>query len=137
MEFKLNEIDKSKREVEFEIPYADLAPYFDKSYKKYQKKVEIPGFRKGKAPLSMLKRMYGEMIENGSLEDVANDVFRDYLKENHVHPISEGDLTDMNYEPKGTFTFKIQYEVLPEFELTKYKDFDLLQVHYNLYLLFF
>src|SRR5207245_1147497 len=102
VEFKLNVIDKTKQEVEFEIPYADLAPYFEKSYKKYQKKAAIPGFRKGKAPLPMLKRMYGEMIEQGSLEDVANDVFRDYLKENHVHPVSEGALTDLNFEPKGT-----------------------------------
>jgi len=131
VEFKLNEIDKTKQEVEFEIPYADLAPYFEKGYKKYQKKVEVPGFRKGKAPLSMLKRMYGDMIEQGSLEDVANDVFRDYLKENHVHPISEGALTDLNYEPKGTFTFKIVYEVLPEFELSKYKDFEVSKTVYN------
>ncbi len=131
MEFKINEIDKSKREVEFEIPYADLEPHFEKAYKKYQKKAVIPGFRKGKAPVSMLKRMYGDMIEQGSLEDVANDVFRDYLKEQHVHPLGEGALTDINFEPKGTLIFKVKYEIKPDFELNKYKDFEVTKTVYN------
>lgn len=121
MEFKINKIDDVKQEVEFEIPYADLAPYFEKSYKKYQKKAEIPGFRKGKAPLTMLKRMYGDLIEQGSLEDVANEVYRGYLEENHVHPLGEGSLIDMNYELKSMFTFKIKYEVKPEINLNEYK----------------
>jgi trigger factor len=63
MEFKINKIDAVKQEVEFELSYSDLAPFFEKAFKKYQKKAEISGFRKGKAPVSMIKRMYGEMIE--------------------------------------------------------------------------
>ena len=121
MEFKVNKIDDTKQEVEFEIPYTDLTPHFEKAFKKYQKKASIPGFRKGKAPISMLRRMYGDLIEQGSLEDVANDVFRDYLMDNHVHPLSEGSLVDMNYEPKNIFTFKVKYEVKPEITLNEYK----------------
>ncbi len=121
MEFKINKLDDVKQEVEFEISYADLAPYFEKSYKKYQKKAEIPGFRKGKAPISMLKRMYGDMIEQGSLEDVANEMYRNFLEENHIHPLSEGALVDMDYEPKQVFKFKVKYEVKPEINLADYK----------------
>ncbi len=121
MEFKVNKIDDVKQEVEFEITYADLTPYFEKAYKKYQKKAEIPGFRKGKAPVSMLKRMYGDMIEQGSLEDVSNDIYREYLENNHVHPLGEAALVDMDYEPKSLFKFKIKYEVKPDINLAEYK----------------
>ncbi|MCC7158988.1 MAG: trigger factor, partial [Ignavibacteria bacterium] len=121
MEFKINKLDDVKQEVEFEISYGDLAPYFEKSYKKYQKKAEIPGFRKGKAPISMLKRMYGDMIEQVSLEDVANEMYRNFLEENHVHPLSEGALVDMDYEPKQLFKFKVKYEVKPEINLADYR----------------
>ncbi len=121
MEFKLNKIDAVKQEVEFELSYTDLAPHFDKAIGKYQKKAEIPGFRKGKAPLSMIKRMYGDMIEQASLEDVANDVYKNYLDENHVHPLGEAQMVDMDYEPKQVFKFKIKYEIKPEFELADYK----------------
>ncbi|HRJ84773.1 MAG TPA: trigger factor [Ignavibacteria bacterium] len=121
MEFKINKIDAVKQEVEFELSYADLAPHFEKAFQKYQKKAEIPGFRKGKAPVSMIKRMYGDMIEQASLEDVANEVYKSYLDENHIHPLGEAQMVDMDYEAKQIFKFKIKYEVKPEFELADYK----------------
>jgi len=46
----------------------------------------------------MLKKMYKDVIEQGSLEDVSNDLFRDYLKNNKVAILSEGSLIDMDYE---------------------------------------
>ena len=110
MEFKVNKIDAVKQEVEFELSYADLAPHFEKAFQKYQKKAEIPGFRKGKAPVSMIKRMYGDMIEQASLEDVANDVYKNYLDENNVQPLGEAQMVDMDYEAKQIFKFKIKYE---------------------------
>ena len=121
MEFKVNKIDAVKQEVEFELSYADLAPHFEKAFQKYQKKAEIPGFRKGKAPVSMIKRMYGEMIEQASLEDVANDVYKNYLDENNVQPLGEAQMVDMDYEAKQIFKFKIKYETRPDFELAEYK----------------
>ena len=121
MEFKVNKADAVKHEVEFELSYEDLAPHFEKAIKKYQKKAEIPGFRKGKAPVSMIKRMYGEMIEQASLEDVANEVYKNYLDENHVHPLGEAQMVDMDYENRQLFKFKIKYEVKPDFDLADYK----------------
>lgn len=125
MEFKINKLDDVKQEVEFEITYADLAPYFEKAYKKYQKKAEIPGFRKGKAPVSMLKRMYGDMIEQGSLEDISNEIYREFLENNHVHPLGEAALVDMDYETKSLFKFKVKYEVKPEINLAEYKGIEI------------
>lgn len=130
MEIKTNSIDKVKQEVEFDIPYSELTPHFDKALVKYKNKVNIPGFRKGKAPVSMIKKMYGDMIEQGSLEDVANDVFKEYLKNNNVPILGEGVLVDMDYQPKETFKFKITYEVNPEFEVTAYKGFDVTKTIY-------
>ncbi|RPI19377.1 MAG: trigger factor [Ignavibacteriae bacterium] len=124
MEVKINSIDKVKQEVEFEIPYSELTPHFEKALLKYKNKVNIPGFRKGKAPVSMIKKMYGDMIEQGSLEDVANDVFKEYLKNNEVPILGEGALVDMDYQPKELFKFKITYEIKPEFEVTNYKGID-------------
>lgn len=132
MEFKINKIDAVKQEVEFELSYADLAPHFDKAFQKYQKKAEIPGFRKGKAPVSMIKRMYGDMIEQASLEDVANEVYKNYLDENNVHPLGEAQMVDMDYEAKQIFKFKIKYEIKPEFELAEYKGVEINRTLHNI-----
>ena len=131
MEFKVNKIDETTQEVEFEVPYSELEPHFDKTFKKYQKKAEIPGFRKGKAPLSMIKRMYGDLLEQGSLEDVANEVFKEYLDQNNVKPLGEGSLTDINYEKKILFTFKIKFEVKPEIKLEEYKGIEVTKTKYS------
>lgn len=132
MEFKVNKIDAVKQEVEFELSYADLAPHFEKAFQKYQKKAEIPGFRKGKAPVSMIKRMYGDMIEQASLEDVANDVYKNYLDENKVQPLGEAQMVDMDYEAKQIFKFKIKYEVKPDFELADYKGVEVNRTVHNI-----
>lgn len=131
MEFKVNKIDAVKQEVEFELTYSDLAPHFEKAFQKYQKKAEIPGFRKGKAPVSMIKRMYGDMIEQASLEDVANEVYKNYLDENKVQPLGEAQMVDMDYEAKQIFKFKIKYEVKPDFELADYKGVEVNRTIHN------
>lgn len=132
MEFKVNKIDDVKQEVEFEVTYADMAPYFEKAYQKYQKKAEIAGFRKGKAPISMLKRMYGDLIEQGSLEDVSNEIYRKYLDDNHIHPLGEAALVDMDYEQKSLFKFKVKYEVKPEITLADYKGIEVTKTVYKI-----
>ncbi len=130
MEFKVNNLDKCKQEVEFDLTYTDLTPYFDKALIKYRDKATIPGFRKGKAPVSLLRKMYGEVIETGSLEDISNEVFREYLDKNSVNPLGEGLLIDINYEPKQSLKFKVQYETRPEIENLVYKDFEVTKTVY-------
>jgi trigger factor len=132
MAFKTNIIDKCKQEVEFDIPYVELIPHFEKAYQKYKNKVNIPGFRKGKAPTSLIKKMYGEMIEQASLEDISNDVFKDYLKTNDIHNLGEGLLTDLDYNPGQAFKFKVKYEVKPEIESLSYKDMEITKPVYKI-----
>ena len=130
MEIKTNSIDKCKQEVEFEVPYEELTPHFDKSYQKYRKKVSVPGFRKGKVPVSMLKKMYKDVIEQSSLEDASNEIFRGYLKDKEVPILGEGELVDMDYDPEKLFKFKVKYEVKPEIEIKQYKDLELTKTIY-------
>src|SRR5437867_3108660 len=121
MEIKVNTIDSCKREVEFDIHAGEMLPYFEKAYLKYGNRVSVPGFRKGKAPVSIIKKLYGEAIEHDSLEDIASDTFNSYLKNEHIHILGEGSLSDMKYTPGSHFKFTIKYEVKPEFELRNYK----------------
>jgi len=125
MEIKTNNIDACKQEAEFEVSYEELTPHFEKAYQKHKNKLSVPGFRKGKVPVSMLKKMYKDVIEQGSLEDVSNELFRDYLKNNKVAILGEGSLIDMDYEPGIVFKFKVQFDIKPEIELKQYKDLEI------------
>jgi trigger factor len=131
MEIKTNKIDNVKHEVEFELNYSDLQPYFEKQYKKYQKTASIDGFRKGKAPLFLIKQRYGTLIEKSSLEDIANDVYKEYLENEKINPVGNAELIDIDYEDKQSFKFKVKYEILPKFELAEYKGLEVNKTIYE------
>lgn len=130
METNIKELDGTKREFEAVLTYEELTPYFDKAIEKYRKDVTLPGFRKGKAPLGMIKKRFGESLEFNALEDIANEIFGKYMIDNKVDMLGHGKMTDMNYEPKDKFTFKVEFEVRPEVKLGKYTGFSVSKKKY-------
>jgi len=99
----------------------ELQPHFDRAYLKYRPSIEIKGFRKGKAPIAMIKRLYGELIERESLGDITNELLKQIFEEKNIHTIGEQVLTDIKYERGQHLKFKIKYEIKPEIELREYK----------------
>jgi trigger factor len=121
MEVSITDVTDVEKEIHIEATASELAPHFEKAYKQQQAKIEIKGFRKGKAPLDMVKKIYGEAIEYDSLNHVASDMYRTIVEERHIHPIGEPVLVDMNYKRGETLTFKVKYEIKPKVELKEYK----------------
>jgi trigger factor len=121
LEVTINMISDVQREADFLLNDADLQPHFEKAYKKHAPKVEIKGFRKGKVPMGMIKKMYGDAIEHEALDDIANDSFRTTMEERNIEPIGRPALVDMDFKRGGHFKFKIKYEVKPTIELKAYK----------------
>jgi trigger factor len=110
-----------ERELEVTVTASELAPHFEKAYQQYRKKIEIRGFRKGKAPLEMVKRIYGETIEHESLDAVANELYQKVAEEKNLKTIGEPTLVDIDYKRGEALRFKIRYEVRPEIQLKDYK----------------
>src|SRR5690349_22883760 len=121
MEVSINDITEVQKEIQIEASAAELAPLFEDAYKRYQPKIEIRGFRKGKVPLAMVKKIHGESIEYNSLDTIAGDFYRKIVEERDIHPIGEPVVTDMDYRRGETLKFKIKYEIKPSFELKAYK----------------
>lgn len=121
MQSTINNLSDVSREVEISATAAEIQPHFDKAYMEYRPKVEIKGFRKGKAPLDLVKKLYGEMIEQETLPSVASELYRDVVKEKELRPIGEPVITDMHYHRGETFRVKIQYDIRPTIVLKDYK----------------
>jgi len=110
-----------QQEVEITLANDELQPLFDKAYQKYRAKAELKGFRKGKAPMEMIRKIYGEAIEHDALDTIANDAYHKAMEERSIHPLGTPSLTDMDFKRGEQFRFKITYEVKPAVELKKYK----------------
>lgn len=130
MELKLNELDKVKRELNVEATDEELTPRFEKAITEYRKKISHPGFRKGKVPISIVKNLYGESIKYSSLEEIAQDIFREYIVDNKTDLIGKGTLLDMDYKPEEGLKFKVKFEVFPEVEIENYKGIELKKKKY-------
>ena len=121
MEVNIHTLTEVSREVEIEVDSEGLQPYFEKAYREYRPNIEIRGFRKGKAPIELVRKLYGEMIEHEYLEKLAGELYRNVVKEKELKPIGEPTLTDMDFKRGERFWVKIQYDIRPTIQLVQYK----------------
>ena len=122
MQVTVSDISAVQKEMHIHVSAEELVPHFDRAYREEQSKIAIKGFRRGKAPLDLVKKLYGEAIEYDALSTIANDFYRKVAEERLVRPIGDPVLTDMNYKRGEDLSFKIRYEIKPDFELHDYRD---------------
>lgn len=121
MQVTINTLSDVKQEAVIELTSAELQPHFDQAYAKYRGKVELKGFRKGKAPIEMIKKLYGEAIEHETLDDIANTFFHQAMDEKNIRPIGRPSMVDMDYKRGEKALFRIEYELKPPVALKTYK----------------
>lgn len=124
MEIKIEDIEKSKKEIEITIPGPDMERNFLKAYKKYRKDIAIKGFRKGKVPINLIKNLLGTKIQEEVINETINEAFRKAIAEKEILAISSPDVKDVSYKPETGLTFKACVEIAPEIESINYKEFE-------------
>ena len=122
MEYKINELSLSEKEIEVTLPYEEIQNDIQSEVKKQSKNIQLPGFRKGKVPVTVLKKMYGDALEYEASEKVANNQFWEIAKEKHLHPLGQPTMTDIKYNPGENLQFKVKYETMPEIEVKDYTE---------------
>ena len=121
MEYNVVEINSSENEVEIKLQYDEIRKEIEDEVKKQSKKIQVPGFRKGKVPVSMLKKMYGDALEYEASEKIANSFFWKIAEEKQLKPIGQPTMTDLKFEPEKELSFKVKYETIPALEVKDYK----------------
>ena len=120
MEFKVNDISQSEKEVEVTLSYDEIRSEIDREVKKEASKIQVPGFRKGKVPKQIIKQRFGDTLEFEASEKVANSRFWQLAKENNLRPIGQPVMTDLDFNIEKDFKFKVKYEVMPEIDVKDY-----------------
>lgn len=121
MEVSITDISDVEKEIQIRASAEELIPHFDEAYRRFQPTIEFHGFRKGKVPLGLLKKVHGESIEYKSLDTIASTIYRKAIEERNIHPIGDPVLVDIDYKRGEALNFKIKYEVKPIFDLREYK----------------
>ena len=118
---KSNKIETNKYELEISVDADKFNAAVDKAFRKNVGKINVPGFRKGKAPRSIVEKMYGEGV---FYEDAVNMVYpEEYdaaVKEAKLEPVDRADIEVVSIGKDG-FVFKAKITVKPEVEIGQYK----------------
>lgn len=122
MKTTMEKIDNHTVVLEIGVPAAELAKGVDRAYQSLAAKVNIPGFRKGKAPRNILEKRIGkEAILDEAFELIASPAYNKALDEHNVEPVSRPAIEIVTLEEGKDVSFKAKVTVKPEVTLGDYK----------------
>ena len=106
-----------KREYSVHIPAAALAAKVDARAVEVAKQVRMPGFRPGKVPLNLVKKMHGPALRGEALQAVVNESVQQLLSDNNLRPAMQPQVDLAGEDTDGAdVDFKVAVEVLPTIE---------------------
>ena len=120
MEFNEKELSSSEKEIEITLVYEEVKNDIETEVKKQSRSIQIPGFRKGKVPMTILKKRFGDALEYEASEKVANSRFWKIADEKELKPIGQPIITDFNFKPGEDLRFKVKYEIVPDINAKDY-----------------
>ena len=129
-------IEKTENNNELKLEFTIEAKKFDegmkKVYAKSAKYINIPGFRKGKAPMSIVEKHYGaEVFYEDTFNEIVPEEYERELKENNIEAVSRPNIEVKQIGKGQDLIFTAVVQTKPEVKLGKYKGIELKKVEYN------
>ncbi len=126
MKVSFENADKVNGLLTLTVEEADYKENVEKTLKSYRKKANIPGFRPGMAPMSMIKRQFGTSVKVEEINKLLGEQIYNYVKENNIQTLGEPLPSDkqepVDLEKDAPYTFMFDIAVAPEFKVELTKD---------------
>ncbi len=127
-----NTENKNEVKLTFNIEAEKFEEAMKKVYAKTAKYFNIPGFRKGKAPMQLVERQYGSAIfYEDAFNELVPDIYDEAIKENKIEAVSRPNIDIVQMEKGKELIFTATVETKPEVELGKYKGIEIKKIEYN------
>jgi trigger factor len=110
-----------KREIELEIPAENVSKATEKVARDLARVARIPGFRPGKAPVTLIRRRFADDIQGEVLQSLVPEYLEKALDEKKLVPVTRPEVDKVEFKEGEPLKFRAVFEVLPEFELGEYK----------------
>ncbi|HUK54283.1 MAG TPA: trigger factor [Candidatus Binatia bacterium] len=110
-----------RRQLELEIPGPEVEKTAERVAKDLARVARVPGFRPGKAPVSLIRRRFAEDIKGEVLEKLVPEYLEKAVGEQKLSMVTRPQLDQVDWIEGGGVKFRASFEVLPDFELGDYK----------------
>jgi trigger factor len=114
-------VEGCKHSLEITVPVAEVEKETERAVTEIQRRVKLPGFRPGKAPVGLVKQRFAGDIRQDVIEKLVPRFFRAAADKDHLQVVGQPNVTDVHFHPGEPVTFKAEFEVAPTFELGDYR----------------
>src|SRR6201987_445670 len=114
-----------KRELELEIPADNVLKATEKIARDLARVARVPGFRPGKAPVTLIRRRFADDIQGEVVQSLVPEYLEKALDEKKLVPVTRPAVDKVEFKEGEPLKFRAVFEVLPEFELGKYKGLEI------------
>ena len=132
MNTELIEVSPTQREIKIEIEPAEVREVYNKVSQKFAKQAQIDGFRKGFAPIDVVRMRYKEQIQSEVLQELFSPKVSEAIQEYNLQPLAEPHLhleDAENVKANGSqpISLSVQVEVMPEIPAPEYKNLEVVR----------
>jgi trigger factor len=123
MKIDVADIGPCKKKVHVEVPPEEVDEKLQQRFAELQTTMELPGFRRGRAPLKLVRRRFSEQVINEVKVSLIAESYQKAVEDNSLKPLEDPDIDPekLELEEEKAFMFDAEVEVAPSFELPKYK----------------
>lgn len=121
MSYQVEEVNGCTKKLVFNFETLDLTTEIKNELVKKQKTVSLKGFRKGKAPLSVVEQMYRPQVENDALNSFIQNQMYEAITKEDLRVVGYPSFENMKYEPGKSVSFDAVVEIFPEVTLKDMK----------------
>ncbi|MFL6254114.1 MAG: trigger factor [Pyrinomonadaceae bacterium] len=125
MKTEVTDVSQTRKEIKIEIEAADVSAEFERVSQEYARAVTVPGFRKGHAPVGVVRTRYKKDIQGDVLKRLVPEAIEQAIEESGLQVIGQPDvhLDNENLDKLGqeSITLHAHVEVMPELSLGEYK----------------
>lgn len=114
-----------RRELELEIPADKVKQETERIAREFARMARVPGFRPGKAPVTLIQRRFAGEIKEEVLQALVPERIEQAVAEQKLMPVTRPQVDRVEFPEGGPLKFRAVFEVLPEFELADYKNLEI------------
>ena len=125
MKTEFIDLSPTQKQIVFEVPSESVEAEIDRTAQGYARRVRLPGFRPGKAPVGLIRQRFRDEIVHDVMHDLIPRLVNQVLEERVVEPVETPDVSDVHYHDGEPLRFTARFETVPPVEPFDYASLSL------------
>jgi FKBP-type peptidyl-prolyl cis-trans isomerase (trigger factor) len=115
LKFEVNHLSSVRKELTIELPAERVTRSFNRFSNEFARQARIPGFRPGKAPVSLVRQRFQADIHERVLAQLGSEAIQEAIRASQLQVLGEPTIQDIRLTDQLPFVLKIAVDVFPEF----------------------